>query len=370
MLKIRCDRDELAEACGAVLSIVPVTQPPKQILVNFHLLADGTKLTVEATDLDMGARIAVERLEIEAPGELALPAQRFASLLREIPQKEVVIEGFPESNGAHVTAGDYSFRLVGEDPAEFPEIPTFTGDAAVTVPREKFVELLRRVGVAAARDPSRYQLAGVFLELDDEKLLLTATDGKRLTHDEMRLPSSSPVKARGILPNRVVDVLLKVLPQAGNEFQLALNQTDVHVEFGGGELTAKLAQGAFPDYRVAVFQDPKVKIKAQRSDLLAAARTAALMTDKETATVVFNFGDEKVSLTTKARDIGESRIEVPISSQGGPVEIRFNPTYFIDALRCLTEEEVRIEFVDGSRPGAIRGGQNYRHMLMPMVIDT
>ena len=94
------------------------------------------------------------------------------------------------------------------------------------------------------------------------------------------------------------------------------------------------------------------------------------MTDKETATVVFSFEEEKVSLTTRARDIGESRIEVPIKLQGDPVEIRFNPAYFIDALRCVTEEEIRLEFADSGKPGTIRGGQHYRHMLMPLVVNT
>ena len=39
--------------------------------------------------------------------------------------------------------------------------------------------------------------------------------------------------------------------------------------------------------------------------------------------------------------------------------MRFNPTYLIDALRCLTEEEVRVEFLNADKPGTVRGGQHY-----------
>ena len=108
---------------------------------------------------------------------------------------------------------------------------------------------------------------------------------------------------------------------------------------------------------------------AKRADFLAAARSAALMTDKQTASVKFRFEEGKAILSTQAREIGESKIEIPISLEGEALEVRYNPAYFIDALRCLNEEEVRIEFFNAEKPGALRGGQHYRHLVMPLVTD-
>lgn len=370
MLKTRCDRDELTEAFGAILGIVPSTQPLKPILLNFHLHSQDGGLVVEATDLDVGARIRVERVEVLEEGRLALPAQRLASLLREVPQKEVFFDGLAEQHGALVGAESYEFRLLGSDPEEFPEIPTFDSAEALSLPRDKFLEVLRRVGIATSRDPARFQLTGVFVEVAKDRLTMTATDGKRLTNDHFRIENPGGVEASGILPNRAVDVLAKLLPQGESKFKFALGETDFFVGFGSGELTAKLIQGTYPDYQVAVSQKMEVRVTGKRTDFLAAARTAALMTDKETATVIFRFEQDKAFMTTQARDIGESKIEVPISMQGEPIEIRFNPTYFIDALRCVNEEEVRLEFVQSGKPGSVRGGQHYRHMLMPLVVAT
>jgi DNA polymerase III sliding clamp (beta) subunit (PCNA family) len=56
--------------------------------------------------------------------------------------------------------------------------------------------------------------------------------------------------------------------------------------------------------------------------------------------------------------------------QGEAVRINFNPMYFLDGLRALNEEEVRLEFSGTDRPGSIRGGQHYRHMLMPLVSES
>ena len=368
MLKVRCDRDELAEACSAILSIVPTMQPLKPILLNFHFFTQDGRLFLEATDLDIGARIGLERVEVLEDGELALPAQRVSSLMREVPQKEVVFEA--KEGATIVRAESFEFRLLGEDPGEFPALPMLNQDEVLMVPREKFLEMLRRVAIAASRDPARYQLTGVFVEVDGDKMVMTATDGKRLTNDYIRIENPTGFVKRGIVPNRAVDALLKVLPKGDTDFGFSMSESELHVAFGSGELTSKLIEGTYPDYKVAVSQKMGVKVTGKRTDFLSAARSAALMTDKETATVIFHFEEGRACMTTQARDIGESRIEIPISFQGEPIDIRFNPTYFIDALRCVLEEEIRLEFLDGAKPGSIRGGQHYRHMLMPLVVAT
>ena len=366
-MKLRCDRNELADGLGDLLGIIPATQTAKPIFLDFHLSTNHGCLVVEATDLDMGARIRLQHVEILEEGELALHAVRLHSLLREIPDKNLLIESLPQERGAALKAGGFEFKLLGENPKEFPEVPTFSTEGVVTAPREKFVEMLRRVAVAASRDMARFQLTGVFFEVDGEKLTMTATDGKRLTNDSISVTNPTGTSSSAIVPNRVVDVLLKVLSQGAQEFQFILGDPNFQVNFGRGELIAKIIQGSYPDYRPAISDSVSVKVVAKRADFLAAAKTAALMTDKNTATVLFRFAEGRAYLLTQASEIGESRIEVPIQLHGEPIEVRYNPTYFIDALRCLTEEEVQLEFSDPDRPGALRGAQNYRHLVMPLV---
>jgi DNA polymerase-3 subunit beta len=322
---------------------------------------------VEATDLDMGARVRLERVEILEEGEIAVQASLLSSLTREILDKQVLLEGLAEGRGTHLRAQSCEFKLLGEDPREFPDVPPFAVDNAFSVSREKFVESLRRVGIAASRDLTRFQLTGVFFEVEDDELLLTATDGKRLTHDKVRVENPRKIRSSAIVPNRAVDVLLKVLAQGEAVVRIGIKDPDLQVSFGSGEVTARVIEGSYPDYRVALSQKITRRISTKRGDLLAAARTASLMADRQTATVLFDFQALSVSLSTHASDVGESRIEVPITLDGDPVEMRFNPTYLIDALRAVADEEVRLEVSDGEKPAVLRGGQHYRHLMMPVV---
>jgi DNA polymerase-3 subunit beta len=175
------------------------------------------------------------------------------------------------------------------------------------------------------------------------------------------------IERRAIVPNRVADVLMKVLAQGEAEFRLALGDPNLHASFGRGELAAKVIEGTYPEYRSALNLPAKVQVTFKKNDLLTAARSAALMTDRNTMSVIFRFDEGKVSIATQSAEIGESKIEVPISLRGSPIDVRFNPAYLIDALRTLNEEEIRMEFADHEKPAVVRGAQHYRHLVMPLV---
>jgi DNA polymerase-3 subunit beta len=327
-------------------------------------------LSITVTDLDISTRLVVERREVEEPGKVALPLSRLVSLLRELPGSGVVFETTGDSRNVTLRAESYEFRLLGEDPEEFPDFKGFSGEASLTLERDKFADMLRRVSVAAGRDANRYQLAGVCVDIEEDLLAMTATDGKRLTHDWMRISAPGTIVVSAIIPNRAVDAMCRILGIASDQLRFALHATDVQIAFDRGEMSAKNIAGKFPEYRGVIPTDVKTRVTARRGDLVQAARSASLVTDRESATILFRFEAGRIFLESKASDIGESRISIPAEVEGEPLQIRFNPAYFIDALRTVPEEEVRMDFCGPSKPAAVRGAQNYRHYLMPLVVGT
>ena len=83
--------------------------------------------------------------------------------------------------------------------------------------------------------------------------------------------------------------------------------------------------------------------------------------------MVFRFKGNQVEIEAKGSDKGEADIRIEAEIKGDEVEIRFNPSFFVDALRKIDTEQVRMEFCGSERPGAVRGEPAYRHYLMPLV---
>lgn len=369
-MKIRTDRADLVERLNTIQGIIP-SNTPKPILADLRFYTESDRLVAEATDLELSGRVFIPKVEISEPGEMAIPCARLLSIVKEIPEDFVNLsttgddpyETLIESRG-------YEFKIMGHNPAEFPRTEELEGTQPITLSRTKLLDSLRRVAVAVSRDPTRYQLNGVFLEITDGKIQFTATDGKRLTHDFFKPTQNAGVEISAILPNQAVDVFLRVLSsQTTQDETVRLNLSETHVSLSteDTEISSTLIDGLFPDYRTILPGDARVKVQAKRSALLSAAKSAALTTDKQTSTVLFRIASDALVVESNSKDIGASKIEIPVECSGEGMEIRFNPVFLIDALRTFEEENVSLELTEAAKPTVVRSAQNYVHLVMPLV---
>src|SRR5829696_17146 len=175
---VTCQRDGLLSACQIVGIAVPArtTMPVYQ---NLKAIAEADRLTLMATDLEVGIRYELRGPAVEEPGEAILPVSRLTSILRESPDKEIRLDADERRTRVNTSVSEY--EMPGEDPASFADIADF-------VPGERYYELaagdlqrmIRRSVFAAARDEGQYAMRGVLWDMEEKKARLVATDGKRL----------------------------------------------------------------------------------------------------------------------------------------------------------------------------------------------
>ena len=124
-MKALCPRDSLLSAFQLASTAISTTREPvKPILRNFKAIADNGRFTLMATDLELGIRLEVRGLKVEEPGEAILPAARLLAILREAQDEELSIEA--DASSCVVRGQSLEFEMPSEDPANFPDIPSFT----------------------------------------------------------------------------------------------------------------------------------------------------------------------------------------------------------------------------------------------------
>ena len=101
-MKICCEKNELFERLQSIAAITGGGPTTKSILRNCLFVATGKELHLKATDLDVSACLQIERQEVDGKGELALPAARLLSLVREVPGNRIIIEVTKDGKGAKV----------------------------------------------------------------------------------------------------------------------------------------------------------------------------------------------------------------------------------------------------------------------------
>src|SRR5438045_9020904 len=121
-MKIVCDREKLLSAFQTAALFAP-GRSPKEILTNIKLDVDKDGASFSATDMEVGVRIKIEGLDVDAPGSAILPLVQFGAILRESSDQKLRIDS--TAKGTVVRGERSEFRLNAADPAEFPDIAKF-----------------------------------------------------------------------------------------------------------------------------------------------------------------------------------------------------------------------------------------------------
>jgi DNA polymerase-3 subunit beta len=371
-MKISCDRELLLQAFQTVASVAP-SRSPKPILQNVKLEAVEQGVILSATDLEVGIRYFVDGVDVQSQGVAIFSVTRFGSILRESTDATLHLES--DGQGTTIRGERSQFRLSAEDPAEFPQVAAFEEKDFHEVPARLLRELIRRTVFATDNESSRYALGGVKLEFSESELIAIGTDGRRLA--KMAGPISTTGTAIDaaqtmIIPTRAMQLIERAVAPTDAEVQVALKGNEILVHTSKVTISARLLEGRFPDWK-KVFPEQGgtgVKLDLAVGGTYAAVRQAAIVTSEESRGVDFAFGDGMLVLSGKAAEVGQSRVELPISYEGEQLTVTLDPRFIVDFLKVLDGEKTfTFEVQDAESAAVCSTDDGYGYVIMPLARD-
>src|SRR3954467_14076429 len=368
-MKVICNRGALLEALTVAGNVVN-PRTPKPVLQCIKITAADDKLTLAATDLEVAIRYSDAQVQIEQPGEILLPADKFRDIVRESMDDTLSIELIGEQ--AQIKGQDSVFKIFTQPAAEFPPVPDFQGEADFEVAGGHLKRLIGQTLFAAAKESTRYAFNGVLVVAKGKKISLVSTDGRRLAQANGDLSSAGKLPkdgARAIIPTKALQLVEKLIddPEEAVGFQMRENQVIVHTS--NATLTSNLVEGQFPPYEDVIPKDTDRKMTASTADFLSAIRRAALLTTEESKGVRMHFSKKGLVLTSRSPESGEATVNFPCKYEGSDVEIGFNPTFLTDALKVVDSDEISLEMTAPNRPGLLKAGPNFLYVIMPVNLQ-
>ncbi|MCA9114591.1 MAG: DNA polymerase III subunit beta [Planctomycetaceae bacterium] len=369
-MKLHCQRSELASAFQIVNGVVPA-RTPKDILKNVHLIATADGCTLVGTDQEVGIRVDVGGIEVEEPGETLLPASRVISVLRELTEPVVDLELTEE--GVLIRSGHSEFQLAAGDPAEFPPVSSFDDQPHYVLQGDHLREAIRRTLFATDTESTRYALGGVLVEPGDGKLTLAATDSRRLAVMPAACTAEGvdqPENPQPVIPSKAMTLIERSIAEHDSPVQLALHANDVLIRCGRSTIYARLVEGRFPRYSDVIPAESTYLVDLVVGPFYSAVRQSQIVTSDESRGVDFTFADGTLTLTSRAADVGQARIELPIAWDHDPLTITFDPRFVAEFLRVLpAEAAVQLHLIDESSAAVFRTDDGYAYVVMPLARD-
>lgn len=371
-MKFKITRNGFVESLKTVQNIVPA-RSSLPVLQNVLLKAEGGRLELTASDIDMTVRTSAECETVE-PGASTLPVKMLFSTMSKAPEGVVEVE-IDENENATILAGSARFNLSGLPAKEYPALPGL--DSAKTLETDclSLKEMLRKTAFAAAADDTRRPLMGVLMRFRAGKFTMAATDGRRLALVEKEMEIADGEETDMVVPSRAALELERALAAvpAGGEgddrvvIRAAGNQAAF--AFGKTEVFSKLIEEAYPNYEQVIPRDLPNKATIDRALLANALERTSIVSVAASISTKFVFDNGVLNVSATSLDHGSAKDEVPIKYSGERLEVNFNPVYVLDALKSIDDDEVVFELKDGHHPGVLRCSIPYIYVIMPLHIS-
>ncbi len=369
-MKITCSRGALATAFQTVSGVVP-TRTPKAILQNAKLEAEKGQVVLIGTDQEVGIRYRLSEADVEAAGEVLLPTNRVVAILREMQGDSVRIE--TTDSGTVIRGERAQYKLGAENAAEFPGVAEFDEKNAVNVGAGVLRQMIRRTVFATDTESTRYALGGVLVEIKGETITMAATDTRRLAVVRGPCAASGNAaleNAAPVVPSKALALIEKALADDNETVSVAIRNNDVLVKTAVATIYSRLVEGRFPRYQDVIPASSNTTVELVVGPFYSAVRQAQIVTSEESRGVDFELASGLMTLASRAAEIGESKVELPISYDGPGLVITFDPRYVADFLRVLEPEQpIRLELTDSESAAVFRTDDGYTYIVMPLSRD-
>lgn len=392
-----------AKDFNAAVTLAGAALEPKNtipVLSTMKARANG-RLELEATDLDMTAKVAIP-CDAATPAEFLIANPRgLLSAINAAGGSTVTLQPADgDESGFRATAGQLQRECTSRIPVEdFPADPALIADthfrATLTVEALREIE---RVAGAISREETRYYLNGINvkrLDADGWTFRFAATDGHRLHVVDVPLPDAAgDLPESLILPRAFVAALFAHFRKAEGPLALevgtgvarnvvdstappraALPRVALSGRIGNADVrfAGKTIDGTYPDYSRVIPAEPSKQALFAVADLRRAvlAVTGGIAKDAMPATsLAFDKHGCTVGLFSTMDGVtARYRIDCQHNVEPG-WSIGFRGQYVLDILNVIRGAEATFGFDDPASPTVIRDTADpaFLAVLMPMRI--
>jgi DNA polymerase-3 subunit beta len=371
LVKIKIKRESFQKVFQVAAAVAPA-RSPKTILQNVKLDVSNDEAVLTATDMEIGVRLIVPEVEVLAPGSAVIPVSRLNMILRESGDETLQIDA--NSDRILITGQNSRFELQGQNPDEFPEVAGFEETDYFELSAKVLRELIRRTLFATDAESSRYALGGVLLEMDDKTITAVGTDGRRLAKMQgtiKKVGNPKAAESATIVPARAMQVMERILPDSEVMVQLAARANDLLMKEENGIFYTRLVEGRFPKWReVLPNRQDSSKIAIPVGPMYSALRQAAIVASEDSRGVDFTFNNGTLVLSNNTAEVGQSRIEMPVSFDEDELTITLDHRFVADFLKVLQPDKTFTLDVENSDAAAYcETDDNYGYVIMPLSKD-
>ena len=367
-MKIICEKENIIKALNSVTKAVS-SKPTMPILEGILIQTNNKEVKLTTYDLEIGIEYVIN-CTVEEEGAIVINATMFSEIIRKLPNTEITIY-VNENNLLVIECEGSLYKLATMNPSDFPELPKISVENSIQIEQNTLKEMIRRTIFAVSTEENRPIFTGCLFEIVNNKLNVVAVDGFRLAWKSKYLQSKiNDFKA--VIPGRTLNEINKILADSFEFITIGVAKNQALFELENCKIVTRLLDGEFLNYSSVIPENWETRIRVNRTNLLNCFERISLISSssmekekKYPVKVSIDIGKIIISCTNQT---GDAKEEMLVSTEGKNLEVGFNPKYFLDACRCIDDEEIFVDFGTNISPCIIRPVDegDYIYMILPI----
>ncbi|MBP7176364.1 MAG: DNA polymerase III subunit beta [Thermoclostridium sp.] len=362
-MKFSCSKHDLIEAINIVQKAV-MAKATLPILEGIYIEADEENVKIVGNCFDLGIECSISA-NITDTGAIVLNSRMFGDIVRKLPDSEVFFQ-VKDNFIVIIECNNAYFEIKCLSAEGYPMLPEVEQDKKISLSQTTFRELIRKTIYAISSDENRKILTGCLLEAVNGDFNVVSLDGFRLA--VAKTITKEDVNFKAVIPGKNLNDIHKILEQSDEPVKITLSKNQALFEMKNCRIISKLLDGEYMNYRNFIPEQFETVITANVKSLTESIERASLITnDDKRYPVRFVIDDDKMMITSSA-DIGISKEEIEIETNGENMKIGFNPKYLLDSLKVIEDEKTTISFSSSIGPSVIKPlqGDKYIFMVLPV----
>jgi DNA polymerase-3 subunit beta len=362
-MKFVCERNILLKEISMAQEII-ASKNVISMLSNIYLEAEKDSLTIRATDMKVHFETKLPVTVLES-GSSTVYGDYFLKIISSFPEGEMEFE-YNDNNVKIKTAVKKSnFQLKSMSSEKFPEFPV-SNKGYFEIPSKNLKEMINQTVFAVSDDETRFFMNGVFFEKKEGKIIMVATDGRRLAYidkDANNIEDFNGV----IIPPKILNMITK---RAGDEGLIGISVMDkmIFVRFGFYSLASVLLEGQFPNYRKVIPEEHTNSLHVDRLEILDALHRVSQVVEQKSHRVYIDLKPGTMEIYSEEGEIAKGREEIICKYDGEQVSFALNYQYLEEPFKVMNCDEICINFTGPSKAITIVPvpKTDYFHIVMPM----
>lgn len=342
------------------------------ITTNVLIRTKDDGISISATDLETGFE-GNYPAAVDSPGAITINARKLFEIVRDFPSDDIILNEI-ENHWIEIGSATVEYHIVGLNPEDFPVIPLIDQAEFVEIESSALASMISKsVIISAAGDERRTHIIGVYAEWLEEKgnkiFRMVSTDGSRLSKSDFKLDKSIslPASPGVLIPKKSLVEVGKFLEAEGS-VRIAFKDNNFIVKKHTETIIIRLLEGEFPKYADIIVKPDVNNIVIDRQMLLMMLKRMSIISSDEYKGVIFNFEENKLTVSSTNPEIGESKEEMPIEFNRKKITVMFNPRFFIDTMNVIDDEKVVLNIMSEEKPCLIEGEKDKSYISVIMLM--